>query len=399
MTDDFDNLNYHYDNYIYPKPVENIDEEIIKTGKVPYADPNFSWHLLWPEKKYNNIGLNVLIAKCNPNHKFTGIDLSSNSIKHQKKLKERHKISNLDLICDDFRKIKFNKKFDYIISTGVIHHLINPETALNYFNNNLVNDGVIYLMVYGDKQSQSINEIKKVLKSINLVQDNKSASVTKNLFKNLNSNHPGKIFTNTIEDMKYDAGIIDLMLHKKEIFYSIENLIEILDNNNLVIKNFFEGKIASLTKFFINDSLYIKKIRELEINKKLELGQILNWEDRKIELILTKKDNLKESLIYNKQNIRDLYFYPNRELKYKVNINSLEIIENYSNNKYTYNFPNKNKIDWKKIFSGKFKFNEIFNINDPELPFIISLFELMIENFHIDISKNPVGEYLNHFAR
>ena len=92
MTDDFDNLNYHYDNYIYPKPVENIDEEIIKTGKVPYADPNFSWHLLWPEKKYNNIGLNVLIAgcgsdqaailaKCNPNHKFTGIDLSSNSIK------------------------------------------------------------------------------------------------------------------------------------------------------------------------------------------------------------------------------------------------------------------------------------------------------------------------------
>ena len=59
-------------------------------------------------------------------------------------------------------------------------------------------------MVYGDKQSQSINEIKKVLKSINLVQDNKSASVTKNLFKNLNSNHPGKIFTNTIEDMKYE---------------------------------------------------------------------------------------------------------------------------------------------------------------------------------------------------
>ena len=31
---------------------------------------------------------------------------------------------------------KFSEKFDYIISTGVIHHLIEPETALKYFYKN-----------------------------------------------------------------------------------------------------------------------------------------------------------------------------------------------------------------------------------------------------------------------
>ena len=53
MNEDIKNLISQYDNFIYPKPVENIDVEIIKTKKVLYADPNFNWHILWPEKKYN----------------------------------------------------------------------------------------------------------------------------------------------------------------------------------------------------------------------------------------------------------------------------------------------------------------------------------------------------------
>ena len=97
MTIDKDNLEYHYNNFVYPKPTENIDEDLIKKGKIPYADPNFSWHILWPEKKNLRKKLNILIAgcgsdqaaiiaRCNPLHKVTGIDLSIKSIEHQKKL-------------------------------------------------------------------------------------------------------------------------------------------------------------------------------------------------------------------------------------------------------------------------------------------------------------------------
>ena len=91
MNKDFRNLGSHYNKYIYPKPIENIEEEVIKKKIVPYADPNFNWHILWPEKPYNLRSLRILIAgcgsdqasvlaRCNPNHKFIGVDFSEQSI-------------------------------------------------------------------------------------------------------------------------------------------------------------------------------------------------------------------------------------------------------------------------------------------------------------------------------
>ena len=411
MNSDKKNLEFQYNNYIYPKPVEDIDEEIIKIGKVPYADPNFSWHILWPEKKYKFKGLNILIAgcgsdqasilaKCNPGHKFTGIDLSKSSINHQKKLIIKHSIKNLNLICDDFREVVFKNKFDYIISTGVIHHLIDPESGLKYFYENLREEGVIYLMVYGDKMSQSLNELKKVFNNLSLKQDKESINLVKETIKNLNSKHPTKIFTNDTDDIKYDAGIIDLVLHRQEKFYSIKELLNILNKNNLIIKNFFDGKISSVTKFFLNNVKIINQIRNLSIDSKLEMGQILNWDDRKIELVICKKNNKINSLVYNKINILLCYIHPNRGLKYRIIKNAIEIKENFSNKIFVYETPNKIDFNWKVILSGQTKINEIFiNNNEKELEVILSFFENIIENHHLDISLYPIGKYIDHFAK
>lgn len=68
----------------------------------------------------------------------------------------------MKLINSDFREIKFDKKFDLIISTGVIHHLEDPSSALEYFYNNLKDDGAISLMVYGNKSTHATNELRKI---------------------------------------------------------------------------------------------------------------------------------------------------------------------------------------------------------------------------------------------
>ena len=177
MSKKIKELNHQYNNYIYPKPCEDINAEWILKNKYLQGDPNYHWHKLWPERPYSREKMNILVAgcganqaailaKCNPIHKFIGIDLSQESINHHKKLKENFKIDNLELICDDFRNQTFEFNFDYIISTGVIHHLEDPNSALSYFNNLLKDHGILYLMVYGNHESSSIQSLKEIFKNI-----------------------------------------------------------------------------------------------------------------------------------------------------------------------------------------------------------------------------------------
>ena len=96
-------LSDQYNKYIYPKPCENINKEWIKVNRFQLCDPNYLWHKIWPEKEYSRKALRILIAgcgsdqaaiiaKCNPIHEFVGIDLSKNSLVHQKKLIDNNNI-------------------------------------------------------------------------------------------------------------------------------------------------------------------------------------------------------------------------------------------------------------------------------------------------------------------
>ena len=118
-------LTSQYDKFSYPEKITDIAKEIKNNNLYINYDPKYFWNRLWPEKKYENQKLNVLIAGCgsnqasilafnNPNHQFTGIDLSIEAIKNNELLIKKHEINNLKVLCDDFRNYQAEKKFDLI---------------------------------------------------------------------------------------------------------------------------------------------------------------------------------------------------------------------------------------------------------------------------------------------
>jgi SAM-dependent methyltransferase len=396
-------LTKHYNEFIYPKPIEDIDEEFINKKKYYLNDPTYYWYKIWPEKPYSNQKLNVLVAGCgthqaailaklNPGHFFVGIDLSTNSIAHQEKLIKKHKIQNLELICNDFREVKLKEKCDLIISSGVIHHLDEPGSALKYFNENLQEDGVISLMVYGNKSIYPVNEIKKAINILHLDHSKKSINSIKSLFERLNPNHPAKILLKNYNDLSYDAGVIDMFLHKSEKFFSIKELINLLSEHNLRIKNLSDGRNLCCTKFFINNTEKLKEIRELNIEDQWQIGQTLNWNDRKIEVNCTKKNNLYPNLEPKNLNIENIYIYRCTDIIYKVNSDFFKItLSNGESYNYNFNFSSKTLKVLELILQGREKISGLLNLyNDQEKFLLKEFFLLLIENNLVDISLHPI---------
>lgn len=401
-------LSDQYNKYIYPKPCENINEEWIKVNRFQLCDPNYLWHKIWPEKEYSRKALKILIAgcgsdqaaiiaKCNPIHEFVGIDLSKNSLAHQKKLIDNNNIKNLKLICDDFRKVKFNSKFDYIISSGVIHHLENIDSALSYFYENLKDDGAVFLMVYGDQQSAGINNIKKVFRSLNFSHNQDSIeSIRKIIFK-LKEHHPAKIFANLYSDMNNDSGIVDTFMHPEENFFNIKNFMKILKRNNLIIKNFADSRIAPLSKYFIDNKNLLEKISSLDLEDRLELAQIINWNDRKMNIICTKSQNIKNSYLYNMIDLDKIYLFKTVNIEYQFSEKSLKIVdkENASN----FELKNNN-INWKKILNGQKKLSEITaNLGENEKKILYKNIHFLLENYVLDYSFFKITDYNKYYAK
>ena len=408
MSDNIKKLTNQYNNYIYPKPCEDIETEWIQKNRYQTCDPNYHWHKLWPEYPYSRKKMNILVAgcgsdqaailaKCNPIHNFIGIDLSEESLKHQKKLVKKHQIKNLKLICDDFRNQKFDSKFDYIISSGVTHHLDDPSSALKFFDENLSENGVLYLMVYGNQQSEGIKELKNVFRKLKFSQNQESIKNIKNLLPKLNIDHPSKIFLKYFNDHNYDAGVVDIFLHPKEKFYSIKELINELSLNNFVIKNFVDGKVGAVTKYFYDNPDLLANFNKLSIEDRLDIAQILNWQDRKINVICSKTSNKKFSKIYNKLKYDDIYAYRMQNMEYHYDEEKIKILNSKDGSNFTFKFKNK-KINWKKILSGQSKLSEMTDsFSKNEKNNFYNIIEFLVDNYLLDFSFNKIEDYPKYY--
>ena len=393
---DKDLLSDQYNKFSYPNPIDDIENEIKNNNLYINYDPKFFWNRLWPEKKFITKGLNVLVAGCganqasilsynNPDYFFTGVDISKESINNNLKLIKKHNIKNLNLICEDFRLLNFDNKFDLIISTGVIHHLENPLSALEYFEANLKEDGVIILMVYGKYQRYGLNQIKKVFKAINLDQNKDSIITSQKILNNIHPKHPANIF-NISKDINYDSGIIDLLLHHQEKFYSIEELLFELKKCNLILKNVYEEGLKHLTKFFAFNQDIMNKIRLLDPDEKLKLAQIMNWKDGKIEVIVCKENNIKNSTHYSKLDVFNLYIKYSLDKSYEINDNILKITNKRTSSIISLNLPKHFNLDsLKNLLKGQKLVKDIFENNKDTS----DLFTFLIENSLIDFSFHP----------
>ena len=178
-------------------------------------------------------GKQVVEAARYGNVNITAVDLSVSSLTYGMRKCNELGINNVQFIQSDILNlIDLNKKFDVIECSGVIHHMNCPNDALKVFKKILKPEGYLKLGLYSELARKFVVEMKEYIKIKNYSDNPDDMKKFRydviNFEKNnINKDIVSKLFlSNCFWNL---SGVRDLIFHKQEYRYCINELIEMFE--------------------------------------------------------------------------------------------------------------------------------------------------------------------------
>ncbi|ORV18240.1 class I SAM-dependent methyltransferase [Mycobacterium celatum] len=250
MNDDprSDAVGRQYQRWSYPPPIQDLEEWT--AGHWEWFDPLHAHRVLWPDREYKP-DLDILIAGCgtnqaavfaynNPNANVLAVDISQSSLEHQKYLKEKHRLSNLDLRLMPIEDLpSLGRDFDLVVSTGVLHHMADPLTGMNAIADCLRQYGAMGVMLYAKYGRLGVDLLESVFRDLGLVQDDASIQIVKETLSLLPADHPAQSYLKLARDLQSDAAFVDTFLHGRARSYTVEECIDLVASAGLEFQGWF----------------------------------------------------------------------------------------------------------------------------------------------------------------
>ena len=318
-----DGIEEQYINHPYPEPIENMDERI-SNNYAQISGMDLLWEKIFPEKEYDE-KIDVLIAGCGtnqavyhamkfPNSKNYAIDVSQTSLNHIKKMVKKFGIKNLDVEKKDIIDLDKNEKFDYIVSTGVIHHTKNPQQSLNKLVSVTKNDGALFIMVYSIYLRQGIYYLQDAFKYLGLKPTKKGVELIRNLIGQLPKDHYAfnyiKAIENTVgtNDLSFEAGVIDTFLNARDQAFDIYRLKQLIEQSGAFFQCWQDNYYYYRDLLdFRKDPRIAKHYENLGPWEKADFTQKIHPNSGRFSFILRKNISFSH-LWYDKRKIRDNHF-------------------------------------------------------------------------------------------
>lgn len=285
-----DPIREFYTKHPYPPPVENLDR-----ARDMWQDENVhraEFHLLWPHKKYR-ADFDVLVAGCgtwqsakfalcHPAARVTGIDVSTTSLEHTESLKRTYDLANLETRQLPIESAAdLDREFDLIVCTGVLHHLADPEAGLRALRSVLKSDGAMYLMLYAPYGRAGVSMIQEYCRRLGLGTSPQEVNELTAVLEVLPQHHPLLSMLRGSRDAANANALIDALLNPRDRTYSVSQLLDLLDRNDLTLARWYWQAAYSPYCGAIADTPHAQKLaalpeREQYIEMELLRGLMTN---------------------------------------------------------------------------------------------------------------------------
>lgn len=231
-----------YTRHPYPPPLDNLDRAVLA-----WMDPmvhRAEHHLFWPHQEYR-AEMDVLVAGCgtwqaakvaltHPAQRVTGIDVASTSLKHTEALKQKYNLTNLETRQLGIENVaELDQEFDLIISTGVLHHLVDPDAGIRALRSVLRPDGAMYLMLYGSYGRLGVSMFQEYCRTLGIgTSDQELRDLTRAL-KEIPQYHPLLAMFHGARAGLTAETLVDALLNPRDRTYSVPQLYDFLERNDL----------------------------------------------------------------------------------------------------------------------------------------------------------------------
>jgi SAM-dependent methyltransferase len=237
-----------YERWVYPDPILDLPGWLAHNWQ--WFDPSHSHRMLWPDRGYPT-DLDILVAGCgtnqaavfaytNPTARVVAIDVSQASLDHHRYLADKYALKNLELhrlAIEDIALLGLD--FDLIVSTGVLHHLVDPGAGMRALAERLRPEGVAAVMLYARYGRLGVEMMQSVFRELGLRQDSASLSIVRAAVASLSADHPVRSYLKVAPDVAYDAGLVDTFLHGRERAYTIDECRDLVESAGLVFQDIF----------------------------------------------------------------------------------------------------------------------------------------------------------------
>jgi SAM-dependent methyltransferase len=226
-----------YDRFPYPPPARDLDayRRQWQDGTRRRAD----FHLFWPAKPYRE-DFSILVAGCGtqqgakhalrwPRAHVVAIDISETALAHEAAVKQRYGLGNLELHhLPVEHAADLGIAFDRIVSTGVLHHLRDPDTGLRALRHVLAPGGAMQLMLYAPHGRRGLYMLQEYFRRAGVSASASGVRDALCALTHLPQDHPLASLLRNAPDFRSESALADALLHPLDRAYSVPELFALL---------------------------------------------------------------------------------------------------------------------------------------------------------------------------
>ncbi len=226
-----------YETHPYPPPVDDLEAYRARWDD---ARRRTESAVFWPSEPYRD-DRSILVAGCGtvqaahyairwPNAKVVGIDVSAKSIAFTRDLKREYALDNLEVHqLPVERAVELDRTFEHVVSTGVLHHLRDPDAGLRALHAVLAPSGALNVMVYAPYGRAGVYMIQDYCRRIGVgTTDADIDDLAANL-QALPTDHPLVPLLRNSADFGDKAALADALLHPQDRAYSVPQFLDYLN--------------------------------------------------------------------------------------------------------------------------------------------------------------------------